>query len=156
MEQSASRRKQGDSTDKTNKKLAGLLVVILILSIAAFSFYVFFYTDAYREEERDKDRGIEDTISPPDVNQAISLEIRRIHKKGMEDVMRKIGPSWKKKPSYHFVAIVDGQEWIGNSINDWDTGYIGWESYRVVDDEQEKSTIDVSIVETKKNIIVDY
>ena len=106
-----------------------------------------------KEEEEggiDENGIIDDTISPLGVNQAVSLEIRRIHKKGIENVMRKIGNSWKEKPIYHFVAVIDDAEWIGENIDKWDTGYIGWETFRFVEDEQEECIIELKIFETKK------
>ena len=84
------------------------------------------------------------------------MEIRRIHKKGIENVMRKVGFSWKKKPSYYFVAHIDNGEWIGSDIKSWDTGYVGWENVKLVKDELEECRIILKIFETKKKLFRSY
>ena len=101
----------------------------------------------------DNDDLINDTISPNGFNQAVSLEISRIHKKGIEDQIKKIGNSWKKKPNYYFIATIDGGEWKSNVINNWDTNYVGWEAFRFVEDEQELSDIEIIIYESQKKLL---
>ncbi|MDG6229335.1 MAG: hypothetical protein QCH96_05165 [Candidatus Thermoplasmatota archaeon] len=93
---------------------------------------------------------VDDRISPL-TNQAVSLEITRIRKKGIDDQMRVIGNAWKKQPVYYFEAVIDDGEWKSHEINTWDTGYVGWEAFRDVNDELEECTIEVKIYEIQKN-----
>jgi len=144
---------------KKNKLFFGI-VLLLIICFLFISYYLFLYQDFLSEEKKnyeiDEDEITDDTISPPGMNQAVSFEIRRIHKKGLEDVMRKPGNSWRKKPNYHFEAFIDDKEWIGININNWDTGYIGWENITPVKDEQVECDIELKIFETKKKLIRSY
>lgn len=163
MEKSSKEKKHYSSTLDKNKRLVVKFVSLIIISMLVFSYILIFYQESLnkegdkdRIEERDEDEIIDDTISPLGVNQAVSLEIRRIHKNGIENVMRKVGFSWKKKPNYHFVALVDNEEWIGPDIKSWDTGYVGWENVKLVRDEQEECSIEVKIFETKKKLFRSY
>jgi hypothetical protein len=87
-------------------------------------------------------------------NQAVTFEVNRIRKKGIEEQMRKIGNSWKNTPSYYFEVILHNGLWEGHKINKWDTGYVGWEAFREVDDELEACTIKFTIYETEKTGIL--
>lgn len=133
------------------KKILIGIVLIIIIGLVGLSYYMLFFPDSIFREG-DGDVVLDDTISPVGVDQTVSLEIRRIHKKGIEDQMRKVGNSWKKKPSYHFEAIIDGEEWIGPDINSWDTGYVSWDNVKVVNDEQGECDIDLKIFEKKKRL----
>jgi len=162
MEKRAKNKKRKDFLSLTlkNKKLLTLIAISLIIILLSSICFVVFYPESRPKEEEeggiDENGIIDDTISPLGVNQALSLEIRRIHKKGIENVMRKIGNSWKEKPIYHFVAVLDGAEWIGENIDKWDTGYIGWETFRFVEDEQEECIIELKIFETTKKLFRNY
>ncbi len=85
-------------------------------------------------------------------NQAVTLEINRVRKKGIEEQMRKTGKSWENTPSYYFEAILNDGIWTGHKINKWDTGYVGWEAFRDVNDELETCTIEFKIYETQKKL----
>ncbi|MCK5258846.1 MAG: hypothetical protein KAJ69_04940, partial [Thermoplasmatales archaeon] len=160
MEKRAKNKKRKNFLFLKNKKLLTLITISLIIILLSSICSVVFYLESRPKEEEeggiDENEIIDDTISPLGVNQAVSLEIRRIHKKGIENVMRKIGNSWKEKPIYHFVAVLDDAEWIGENIDKWDTGYVGWETFRFVEDEQEECTIELKIFETTKKLFRNY
>ncbi|MCK5030492.1 MAG: hypothetical protein KAR64_03410, partial [Thermoplasmatales archaeon] len=73
------------------------MAILLTAGLLSSTYFVIFFQESKSEkdgEEEIEENGIiDDTISPLGVNQAVSLEIRRIHKKGIENVMRKIGNS---------------------------------------------------------------
>jgi hypothetical protein len=140
--------------DKKKKIIVGIAFLLVIIMLG-FSYYMFFYQEP-PPKERGENEVVDDTISPPEVQQAVSLEIHRIHKKGIEKLMRKVGNSWKKNPNYHFVAVIDDEEWIGTDINSWDTGYVGWENVKLVKDEQVECNIELEIFETKKKLFRSY
>jgi hypothetical protein len=131
------------------------LVSILIVLILISGFVIICYDDVDDDKDIEpvEPKIVDDTISPPGAVQGVFLEVQRIHKKGIEEGFRKIGNSWKNKPTYHFEATVDDGTWISNNFYDWDTGYIGWESIKDVEDEQEKSTIEFKIVEEKRKLL---
>lgn len=132
-----------------------LITSVFVICILVGSVYVLiFYKEPVDEEKTiEKTKTVDNTISPDNTTQGVFLEIKRIHKKGIEEEFRKIGNSWKKKPTFHFEAIVDDGLWIGDDFNDWDTGYVGWESLKDVEDEQETATVGFKIFETKKKLI---
>ncbi len=125
--------------------------VIIIIS----SYFLFFYNMPINEDEsgmKDDINPIIGTISPDNTTQGIFVEVKRIHKKGIEEEFRKLNNAWRKKPTFYFVVDVDNELWKSHYINDWDTGYIGWESLKDVDDELEKISVDFKIYEVKKTI----
>lgn len=125
-----------------------LLVVACLIVSSVFVYFEFFGKEEILEDET-VEFEIDDRISPL-ADQAIFLEVKRIRKKGIEDEMRKIGRAWKEKPGYHFVAILDTDGvWTSHNINTWDTEYVGWESFKDVEDEQKKCDIEFKIVETR-------
>ena len=136
-------------------KTVTLIISVFVICILVGSVYVLiFYKEPVDEEKTiEKTKTVDNTISPDNTTQGVFLEIKRIHKKGIEEEFRKIGNSWKKKPTFHFEAIVDDGLWIGDDFNDWDTGYVGWESLKDVEDEQETATVGFKIFETKNKLI---
>ncbi len=63
------------------------------------------------------------------------------------------GRGWDEKPSFTYGAKIDDFEWMPEkrSFNSWDTGYIFNEFYKVVDEEQEKSDIEIRVLSGKNN-----
>ena len=140
-----------------NKQFLYTALAIIIAGLLILTYIVIISQEPEDEEKIEEDietaRVIDDTISPIGMKQAVAIEIQRIHKKGIEQVMRKIGNSWKNKPSYHYEAIVDGETWVGKNIDSWDTGYVGWEALKEVEDEQGEASIEIKIVETQKKLL---
>ena len=85
MEKREKNKKRKDFLLPKNKKLLTLIVISLIIILLSSICFVVFYSESRPKEEGeggiDEDGIIDDTISPLGVNQALSLEIRRIHKK---------------------------------------------------------------------------
>ncbi|MEE8565913.1 MAG: hypothetical protein V3S79_05970 [Candidatus Thermoplasmatota archaeon] len=134
------------------KSLTATLIICIIIISTYFLIYYNYPEEQKKPEFTDESNIIDYKISPDNVTQGIFLEVKRIHKKGIEEEFRKIGNSWKKKPVYHYEANVDGALWISQNINEWDTGYIGWESFKDVIDEQEETSVDFKIFETRKKL----
>jgi hypothetical protein len=141
-----------------NSKKKGILIalIIVIVLISSISF-IFLKKESIsknkKKDESNKYEIINDTISPTGVMQAISFDINRIHKKGIEENMKKIGMSWRKKPNYHYVVLLNDKEWIGDEITEWDTDYVSWIIYDHVKDEQEECNIEMKIIETEKRLL---
>ncbi|MCJ7571674.1 MAG: hypothetical protein MUO82_07335, partial [Candidatus Thermoplasmatota archaeon] len=138
-----------------NRFVMWVISVFILCLLVGSVYFLIFYKKSVDEDKviyNDKTVTVDNTISPENTTQGVFLEVNRIHKKGIENEFIKIGNSWKIKPTFHFEAIVDNAIWIGNDINDWDTGFIGWESLKDVEDEQETATVEFKIFETKKKL----
>ncbi|MBS3777861.1 MAG: hypothetical protein KGY50_01055, partial [Candidatus Thermoplasmatota archaeon] len=95
---------------------------------------------------------IDDTISPDQINQAVSIEIKRVHKRSIEDQMRKIGFAWKQKPLFYVKTIFEDVSWESIEITDWDTGFAGWQANRFVEDEKKNIEITFQIIEKQSGL----
>ncbi len=167
-------KKQLNILKKSSKNL--FLVIAILIAVILLSSTVIIYFQSLDEDVKDeiskerdpltklttktyaqlKQQGLlenieiqNDTISPL-TNQAVILEINRIRKKGIEEQMNKVGTAWKNKPSYYFEAVLHDGLWTSHKINKWDTGYVGWQAFRDVDDELETCIIDFKIYETER------
>jgi len=110
-----------------------------------------FLTKTYDELEQDgllKDLEIiDDTISPEEINQAVSIEIKRVHKRNIEELMRKPGIFWRNKPLFYVKLLFDEVSWDSVDVSDWDTGIAAWQVNRFVDDETETVDFSIQIIE---------
>jgi len=151
-----------------------LVVACLILSGI---FIYFYYKTEEKVEEEEVEEEIDDRISPL-TNQAISLEMHRIRKKGIIDVMMnsglkildrlpiknpyikqsleglRPGIGWNKKPSFSYIAIFDDFVWEGRpTYETWDTDYMNQEITRNVDEEKEQVKIEFRFIEKEKKLL---
>jgi hypothetical protein len=135
-------------------KISNIIIILTFTLILIIIGLIFVYINIIFDEETSLiQNSIEefvDTISPPGVEQSVFIEIQRIHKKGIEELIRKIGSSWRKPQSYFYTITVDGIDWKSHDINTWDTGYIGWEVRKNVEDEIDSSLIEIKIFESNK------
>lgn len=145
-----------DAIAKQNTKNL-MLAIMLISIIIVISTILFIFphstTDIDAEIPDIEEQEIDDTISPDNINQAVTLEIRRIHKKGIESLIRKIGNSWKNYPTFYCKALIDTVEWRSLETNSWDTGYVDWYANRFVEDELESIKITLQIIEIKDGLL---
>jgi len=146
-------KNKGKQMKNTKKTLIPILFIVGIIILGSIS-YVFLTSnnDETTEKTGEKEIILDESISPEGTNQAVALEIQRIHKRGIEDLIRTPGRSWMQEPLYHFEATLNDAEWIGHDITTWDTGYVGWEVHRFVEDETETIPITIDIYETEKSL----
>jgi hypothetical protein len=134
-----------------NKKLLLLLCTILVIFFSGIIVFIYYQSELKDKEETVTDTGDDsvliNTINPPTINQAVALEIQRIHKRGIEDNIRKIGLTWKQEPRYYFLVDIRDAEWKSNEISSWDTGYVGWEAYRYVENETVETVLKIKIID---------
>ncbi|MCK5458731.1 MAG: hypothetical protein KAI20_02475, partial [Thermoplasmatales archaeon] len=129
-----------------------LIVIACLILSSIFVYYVYF-------EDEEEDNGTETIVIPPDdrisplAEQTVSLEIHRIRKRGIEDVMRRTGRSWKKQPSFHFEVTLNDATLTGETITGWDTDYVSWEPFRDIDSETEQCNIEFKIIETTEKLL---
>jgi len=126
--------------------------------------YLEFYEEEEPEEEKEPEFVIDDQISP-DVNQAVILEVLRIRHRGLLDKLMTRGNSWKTKPKFYFIADMDGLAFVSKDIeghrkesqvlfNTWDTMFEENKIVRDAEEEQEFSTIKLTIVERKTSGLI--
>ena len=134
------------------------MVIIFLITFLFVAFAVFMVTypfsdsDSLENELSTVNETINDTISPEGINQAVSIEIKRVHKRNIEDQMRKIGFAWKQKPLFYVKAILDDVSWESMDVTEWDTGFAGWQANRFVEDEKEKIEITFQIIEKESSL----
>ena len=134
--------------DKVTKVTAAIIVLLIVIS-GIFVSYEYLLEDAEDEDKESEILEIDDQISPY-TNQGLYVKMLRIRHRGLLDKIMTRGTSWKNKPSFYYIATVDGKE--GNSIGslgeqgvytDWDS--FGEESLITYYVKEEKPTSDVTI-----------
>lgn len=162
--------------EKRNKNLTILATILIIICLLATSYYVFFYQETQPKKQVEEEE-IDNRINPLGAPQAVFLEINRIRKKGITDVMmnsgyladfiKKLpiknvyvsqaldglrpGLGWNKKPVFSYAVVLDDFEWKGRAIYEgWDTDYINQEIFRKVEEEQQQTGVKFSIIEKEK------
>jgi hypothetical protein len=149
--------KQGDKSKNnllSNNFKYIIIFSFLILVIASISFFILSQDDEKNDEKilNDEPEVIDQSICPENINQAVSIEIKRIHKIGIEDLFRKLGNNWKKPQNYQYQILIQDKEWLSNSITTWDTGYAGWESFYFTDTILESIDLTINIIEPKSGL----
>jgi hypothetical protein len=144
------------STQGKNKKnFYFTILLILILSIFILSIFLSF-TETVNHHTivpSIKDNNIiNDTISPSNINQAVSIEIMRVHKRGIEDLFRKVGTEWKKTPTFFIQAHFEEDIWKSIEVNSYDTGYVSWQANKFVEDETEQYEITIQVIEIQSKL----
>ena len=103
---------------------------------------------------------IDDRISPLE-NQGVVLEVLRIRHRGLLEKLITLGNSWKNTPSFYFITNMDGLEYASKDVtqhgrttevlfNTWDTMVQENKIMKDAEEEQETSTVTLTIVETSK------
>jgi hypothetical protein len=148
---------------KMNKKskqrtLVGITLIVVVLLVASG---IFVYYEYFEEEEAVKEDTIEvidDQISPLE-NQGLIVEVLRMRHRGLFDKLMTRGNSWKEKPRFYFVVVLDDLEYKSKAVEafgqvtptyfrGWDTMFQENKISRDAEEEQETSTITIKIVET--------
>jgi len=128
-----------------------LLVVACLVISSIFVYYNFFDKEEETVEEEPEDIVVDDRITPF-ADQTVSLEIHRIRKRGIEEVMRKPGRSWKNQPSFFYTATLNDATLTSEPITGWDTKYVSWEFFRDIPEETSQCDIGLKIFETTKKL----
>jgi len=141
-----------------NKKILVALTVIIISCVIIIGVYLFFNLDSIDDfVEPEPLPEIDDRISPL-TNQGLIFEVNRIRHRGLLDEIMKIGTSWKNKPVFYFICKIDDIEFNSREVisataendepfNMWDTMFLENKMSVDVDEEQEKSSITLTIYE---------
>jgi len=153
--------KKANKTKKTNTIIiaGSAIIVVAILIIAG----VVAYSDIFKEEKKvvEKEEFIVDNRVSPYENQALILEVLRIRHRGLYDKLMTPGRSWKNKPSFYYVAELDGIEYVSKDVEHlgkvvellftgWDTMFQENKIVRDADEEQETSEVTITLMEREK------
>jgi len=147
---------------KNNKKTLfeiTIMVVIILIISSIFVYNKFFVKEETIQIEEEKFQ-IDDRISPLE-NQGLILEVLRIRHRGLYDKLMSWGNSWKTKPTYYWITVLDGVEYKSKDvehlghvtetlINSWDTMFQENKIVRDVEEEQETSEIKLTLIEIFK------
>ncbi|UCF50512.1 MAG: hypothetical protein JSU91_03255, partial [Thermoplasmatales archaeon] len=154
--------KKVNKNKKTNRIIivGCTIIVVAILIIAG----VFAYTDIFKEEkivEKQEEFVLDDRVSPFE-NQALVLEVLRIRHRGLYDKLMSPGRSWKNKPSFYYIANLDGLEYVSKDVEHlgkveellftgWDTMFQENKLMRDAEEEQATSEITITLMEKVKS-----
>jgi hypothetical protein len=143
--------------NKKNKTILLALTITILIIITSTFVYIQYTNEEKQEEEPDDTKTIDDRINPLS-NQGLILEIQRIRHRGLLDKIIKFGNSWKQKPSFYFISKIDKTEYVSKDVvaagaeseilfNTWDTILRENKIMEDTTEDQEKSTIKLSLVE---------
>ena len=134
----------------------GIALIVVVLLVASG---VFVYYNYYKKETKEETpvTVIDNRISPLE-NQGLVLEVLRIRHRGYDKELMSKGSAWKSKPSFYFIAEIDGLafkskdvgqlKWMHEILfNTWDTMFMENKIVKDADEEQTTSTVKLTIVE---------
>jgi hypothetical protein len=137
-----------------------LLIIACLLASGVFVYFEYYATKKETPIQQTPFT-LDDRISPLE-NQGVVLEVLRIRHRGLLEKLITFGNSWKNTPSFYFITNMDGLEYASKDVtqhgrttevlfNTWDT--IGQENKIMKDaeEEQETSTVTLTIVEKVKS-----
>jgi hypothetical protein len=147
---------------RKQKIMIGVTLLVIACLIASGT-YVYFEYYATKKETPPQQLSFEldDRISPLE-NQGVVLEILRMRHRGLLEKLMTPGNSWKNKPQFYFVTNMDGLEYVSKDVtqhgrttevffNTWDTIFQENKIMKDVEEEQETSTITLTIMEKKSS-----
>jgi hypothetical protein len=157
--------KQANKNKKTNIMiLAGVTIIVVAILIVVG---VFAYTDIFKEEKMaaEEEEFILDNRVSPYENQAMVLEVLRIRHRGCYDKLMSPGRGWKDKPSFYYIANLDGLEYVSKDVEHlgkveellftgWDTMFQENKLMRDAEEEQNTSEITITLMEKVKSGIL--
>ena len=137
--------------------LAGVALIVAALLIISGVFVYYEYFEEEKPTEEEPVKVIDDRISPLE-NQGLILEVLRIRNRGLYEKLLTPGNSYKIKPSFYFVTELDGLEYKSKDVsafgggpeillNTWDSMFMENKISRDAEEEQETSTVTLSIFE---------
>ncbi|HUS99358.1 MAG TPA: hypothetical protein VMY59_03465 [Candidatus Thermoplasmatota archaeon] len=136
------------------------LLVIACLLVSGTYIYFEYYATNKVITAQEIPPPIDNRISPLE-NQGVVLEILRIRDRDLLTKLLKPGNSWKTKPSFYFITNMDGLEYVSKDVtqhgrttevlfNTWDTMFQENKIMKDAEEEQEKSTITLTIMDQVK------
>lgn len=148
------------SQQKLITSLAIIVIVLLLLS-SVYIYNAYFLVKEQVQENLEETHQLDDRISPLE-NQGVVLEVLRLRHRGLLDKLLKPGNSWKTKPTFYFITTMDGLEYKSKDVSShgltteimihtWDTMFQENKIMKDCEEEQETSTVTLTIVEQVKS-----
>ncbi|MCX6664216.1 MAG: hypothetical protein NTZ75_08220, partial [Euryarchaeota archaeon] len=148
------------SKKRLMKEVALILVTLLIIS-SVFIYYEYFAEKEIIQEKKEEPTIIDDRISPLE-NQGLVLEVLRIRHRGLLEKLMTSRHSWENSPAFYFITDMDGLEYASKDVtqhnrtaeilyNTWDTMFQENKIVKDSEEEQETSTVTLTIVERVKS-----
>ena len=163
---------------KTNKTSRIIFSIIIIICIVLPISYVYFENQNNNHSQlKEAPKIVDDNISPL-MPQGVFLEMHRIRKKGIIDVIMnsganifdtspttgreiqhileglRLGIGWNLKPIFNYKAIIDGLKWDGKlDFETWDTDYMNRVIKKPVEEEQQTVEIEFYFIEKNKRLL---
>ena len=148
------------SKKRLMKEVALILIALLIIS-SVFIYYGYFAEKGIVQEKIEEPTIIDDRISPLE-NQGLVVEVLRIRHRGLLQKLITPGNSWKNTPTFYFITNMDGLEYASKDVTQhgrttevlfhtWDTIFQEHKIMKDAEEEQETSTVTLTIVEQVKS-----
>ena len=137
-----------------------LLVIACLLASGVFVYFEYYATKKETPLQQTP-VSIDNRISPLE-NQGLVLEVLRIRCRGLLEKLITPGNSWKNIPTFYFITNMDGLEYVSKDVtqhgrttevlfNTWDTMFQENKIMKDVPEEQETSTVTLTIMEQVKS-----
>jgi hypothetical protein len=134
---------------------AGIALIVVVLLVGSGVFVYYYYKEEPKEET--PVNVIDNRISPLE-NQGLVLEVLRIRDREFYDKFLSKGSAWKSKPSFYFIAEIDGLAFKSKDVgqlgwmheilyNTWDSMFMENKIVKDAEEEQTTSTVKLTIVE---------
>jgi len=144
---------------QNNSKFVLVSIIILAIAITVIiSFSNNVIEEPPNEDSHNENVDFDDQISPL-VNQGLVLEFKRIRNRGLLDEIMNFGFSWRNAPLFKVEIEIDGMKYSKEtnydfSFDTWDTWFQEFRVIRDADEEQETSTIEISILEKNRKLLL--
>jgi len=157
-------RNVNNDDEKSKKRLMTVVILILVTLLilsSVFIYYKYFADKEIVQEKKEEPKIIDARISPLE-NQGLVLEVLRIRHRGLLDKLMTPGKSWENKPSFYFISNMDGLEYVSKDVTQhgrttevlfttWDTMFEENKIMKDAEEEQETSTVTLTIMEQVKS-----
>jgi len=159
----AKKKKKSFYNEKST--IVAIVVAVLLIASSVFAYFQFFSGEDETEEIKVVEEFVVDDRISPLENQAMVLEVLRIRHRGLYDALMTRGNAWKEKPKFYFKAILDDLEYISSEVEShgkvtetpfitWDTMFQENKIVRDAEEEQESSTITLTIIQQNEKGLI--
>ena len=148
---------------RRKQKIIIAVSLLVIASLLASGVYVYleYYTTKKETPIQEPLITLDDRISPLE-NQGVVLEVLRLRHRGLLEKLITSRNTWKNTPTFYFITNMDGLEYASKDVtqhgrttevlfNTWDTMFEENKIMKDAEEEQETSTITLTIVEKVKS-----
>jgi len=148
------------------KMILGAVALMVLLVLSSTVAYLVFFEEEKTTKKVEAPLIMEDDRISPLTNQGLIFEIKRIRHRGLLEKIMGGGFSWRSPPSFYFVTNIDDQEYVSKNVRAtagaksetlfsmWDTMFLENKINRDAEEEQETSTLTLTLFERTKGGIL--